>query len=189
MKNNLITPLDKEELNRFLEEADKNLKHALMFRMGYYYGMRSGEIARIRLEDIDIKKKKITIKGLKGGTKKTYKIPDKIFKLLKKWLKERGVTKNIFLFPHRFEKNESITRIGVQKLFYQICERAGIKGHHIHNLRHSVGTELARRNWSENRIAAWLRQSSPTSARKYIDLTRDKELEDDMINHFDNDII
>jgi len=92
---------------------------------------------------------------------------------------------NQFLFPHQFLDTQSMTPIGVQKVFKNLCREAGIIGHSIHDLRHTCGRILALQNWSSLRIARHLRQKSTRSAAIYVDLKDDIQADQEIKSFFD----
>ena len=172
-KHGQIRYLTDNELQEFFSQTTKNLKHELIFKLSYFYGCRAAEVSELRLENINLEEKTITIIAKKKGDVRIYSIPETIFSLLEKYLTERGQIQNQFLFPHRFKKLEPITTVGIGKLFQFYAKRANIRAHSPHDLRHSIAIYMVKQGNSIIQIQKWLRQKSAGSAQKYIGLNPD----------------
>jgi len=179
-KGGAIRPLTEDELVRFFKATHANKKWRLMFNLALHFGLRSKELATLRLEDVDRENLQITIRSCKGGRIRTYtadELPAGIWRLVDGWLKQRRTHKqNPYVFPSRLDPTGAMSAIGTQCAFRNVCRRAGITGHSIHDLRHTCGQRLAKMNFSATRISRWLRQKSSQSAEVYITLEEDKEL-------------
>ena len=75
-----------------------------------------------------------------------------------------------------------MTTLGIQMLFKRTCAKAGLVSHSVHDLRHTKGRELAMLNLGAYRIARYLRQRSPASADRYVDLKDDREADVEVFN-------
>lgn len=179
-KGGAIHPLTEEELARFFEVARESKKDLLLFNLALFFGLRSIEAGKLRVDNFDYDNLQITVQGRKDGRKRTYtadEIPGDLWQLFTSYMKVRKAHRmNPYLFPHRFKPQEGMTPIGVQCAFKSIAKRAGIRGHSVHDLRHTCGQRLALENFSATRISRWLRQKNSMSAECYIGLQEDKEL-------------
>jgi integrase len=178
-KDGLIRFLTDEELTRFFAVANKSKRDGLLFSLVLYFGLRSREAAQLRISDFDFQSLTVTVHGVKRGLTRRYdEVPSQIWHKLRQWLKFRKAhPQNEHLFPHRYLPTEPMTPVGVQAAFKHICEKAGIEGHSVHDLRHTTGRRLALMNFGSFRIARHLRQRDASSAGKYVDLLGDKEAE------------
>jgi len=57
--------MNQEEVSRILSSVN-NIKHKLILMLIYSAGLRVGEVVRLKVEDIDVKRKLIHIKSAKG---------------------------------------------------------------------------------------------------------------------------
>jgi integrase len=179
--------LTDEELRLLMRTAKKkSRKYDLLISLALFFGLRSRELAELKLADFDFKTRQAKIHSLKGGLTRTYEnVPDEIWHKLRQYLKvRRAHPKNEYLFPHRFYETRSMTAIGAQSLFKYLCKEAGLSGHSIHDVRHTTGRILALQNFSPFRIARHLRQKSPASSTRYVDLADDLEAEEQIKGHF-----
>jgi len=173
--------LTEQELKRFYKGIATLPKHDLMFTLALYYGLRVGEIAAIKLSDIEEQNRAITIQGIKGGRQRTYEIPTNLLKKYKLWIVERSKQKkwstNHYLFTHRDNKNQPMTRTCIQYEFHSFCAKASIQGHSIHDLRHTCAMLQVKKGTDPIRLRNWLRQKSIQSTQVYFEEFHDKEYE------------
>jgi integrase len=108
--------LSSEEVKRVLTMAT-SLKARAMLTLGYGYGLRSGEVVRLRAGDIDSEQKIIHIVQSKGRKDRHMMLPAEVLKLLRQWWKERPTASNNgvapeqrWLFPGRSKHQPMTTR-------------------------------------------------------------------------------
>jgi integrase len=179
--------LTDQELQTLMKIAKrKGRKYDLILSLALFFGLRSREVAELKIADFDFKTHQVKIRGLKGGLTRVYEnVPDQIWHKLRQYLKNRREPfRNEYLFPHRFYETRPMSASGAQALFKYLCREAGIEGHSIHDLRHTTGRLLALQNFSPFRIARHLRQKSPASSTRYVDLADDLEAEEQIKGHF-----
>jgi integrase len=172
--------LSDAELTAFFKVASRSKRDSFLFNAILFFGLRSREPAELKLSNFDFENLIITIRAVKNGLTRSYEeVPSELWHKLKMYLKVRKAhPKNPYLFPHRYLETAAMTAIGVQSLFKRICQKAGIKEHSVHDLRHSRGRQLALLNLSSNRIARHLRQKDSASANRYVDLANDREADE-----------
>lgn len=178
--------LTDDEFNRFFAEASNNLKLETVFKLGFCFGMRSTEIAQVKLEDIDFIENTIIIRGVKGGRTRKYQLPDFLQSQLKNYLEKRGQIRNEYLFPHKFIRGKHITEIGLQKTFKYICEKTGIEGFSLHSLRHTCAVQQVQNGATAIQVMKWLRHRTIASAQVYFENFEDEEYEKEMTNKLNN---
>lgn len=173
--------LNPQQLSAFLKAVDSsnNIRNQFMFRLCLYLGLRVGELARIRLADVDFDEIKITIAGLKNGRKQTYDVEGSLWRRLKKWLAVREVwanrksewKKNYFLFPHRLEHDRHITTQAIKRAFKTYCNDAELSvDFSVHSLRHTCAVLMVKDGTSPVQIMKWLRHRSVTSTQVYFEM-------------------
>ena len=102
--------------------------------MIYHYGLRVDEATMLTLEDLDVKNHRIRIRRLKNGLGGEKPLWRHTAKLLRAYLRVR---KNAG--PYLFTGREGpLKKRQIQNLFLRYARAAGIKGHSVHTLRHSI---------------------------------------------------
>lgn len=150
--------LSSTELEMFfavLKKA-KHPRDELAFVLTYAFGLRVGELVRIRLDDIKPNLAhpiEIYIHRLKNGVSRHYKleITEKgtdLTQLLKRWLRQRSKLKDAFENHYLFITNHSVlnhmSTLTVEQLMIRYGEMAGLprEKSHPHVLRHSCAISL-----------------------------------------------
>jgi integrase len=176
-----IRVLTREELERFLRQCQRQGRRMdAVFSLTWYFAMRVGEVVTIRLADLNSPARQITIRGEKNGLTRTYDCPERLWRKIELWLRERtkleGAAENPYLFPSKlYPRAEHVSREALQASFRQIQKRAGIPGpHSIHDLRSTQATLMAREGDGIAQVAGWLRHREISSSQRYIDHAQDK---------------
>lgn len=131
--------LSKEEV-KLLLGACKNKKHKVMLCLIYACGLRSGELLKLTLNDIDSKRKLLLIRNAKGNKDRIAPLPDTITELLRDYYKEERPERWLF---EGEAKGSQYTRSSIQKVMKKAVRLAGIKKPvTLHWLRHSYATHL-----------------------------------------------
>jgi len=164
-----LTPAQQDDL--FRAARRRGIREEFLLRLTYSLALRVKEAVELRLEDFDNSTKEVLIRGCKGGETRHYQLAD-LWPLYEQWRKERDATtppSNPFLFPHRLRPaDDHLTREGAKSLFYTVAKAAEIKGHSIHDLRHSIAQDMANAGDPQVMIAAWLRHQSMESSSRYV---------------------
>ena len=176
---NSIRYLTEEELQRFKKEARKSKLHDLAFDLTLTYGLRVQELVNLKLEDFDFENGEIFVEGVKGGKKKHHPLSGKLEQKYRAWLRVRKKLKraknNPYLFPSRIYWGEPGSRDSFQFAFKQICEKANISNHSIHDLRHTCAISLIKAGQPLIDVRDWLRQRQLGSTEVYIRYLDSKE--------------
>jgi integrase/recombinase XerC/integrase/recombinase XerD len=118
--------LKRDEIIRLIS-ATKNLREKIIISSAYYPGLRRFEIAKIRVEDIDIDDGSIIVKSGKGN--KTVKIPvGKVFPEYIQDLKHYMQfikRKDGYLFS--IEGNKPLGNGRINQIFNEVAKRADLK--------------------------------------------------------------
>jgi hypothetical protein len=95
-------------------------------------------VEELRLEDLDLGGRKITIRDGKGRTDRTVYITDTAIHALREYLEVRGMGSgdHVFLF-----RNAPLKKLFVHRRIHAAGERVGVKVH-SHRLRHTCATQL-----------------------------------------------
>jgi integrase/recombinase XerD len=133
-----IKYLSKQELERFLS-CIENPRDKALFGIIYLYGLRASEATILRLQDIDLKRKKISIRRVKGGIGGERPLFRMAERLLRQYLRTR-LCKGDGLFTGR---QGGLSRKRVHQLFKGYVQSAGLDPRFtVHSLRHSIATHL-----------------------------------------------
>lgn len=116
-------------------------------------GLRAGEIARLRGEDVDLRQMLLEVRDGKGGRDRTVLIGEQLLELLKPFLRRRGR-----LWDTR--------PIRVTQLVSKHFQELGMPWT-CHNLRHSYGTELYRISQDIRLVQEQLGHASPATTAIY----------------------
>lgn len=169
-RKNVMKPIPSlDEVKKFLgiiERADTS--DALMIKLLLFLGIRSVELTRIRIEDID------TTPGAerifmhrKGGQDKWFVVPGKLSSLLRMYLS--GCEKQVYLFESGYHR--AYTTRAIRSKIQKYREQAGIGDVlHAHNFRHMLLTLLAAEGWTDSELQLVSGHASRTNLDKYTHL-------------------
>lgn len=135
-------------------------------------GLRSAEVARLELDDIDWRAGEIVVRG-KARRVDRLPLPDEVGRALVAWLEARPAVefRQVFLTvkapigPIRPDRVTGIARLA--------CGRAGVAQVGAHRLRHALATEMLRRGASLVEVGQILRHSDIATTAVYakVDIT------------------
>ncbi len=123
----------------------------VIYRVIYCCGLRSHEARLLRVEDVDLESKKLTIRASKGPKDRIVMLADDVLQLCQKYHDQvsRIFPNRIFFFPTTTTGHYSGQNI--MRNFKKIWQRAGLEScngtkPHVHDLRHNFAlTNL--NNW------------------------------------------
>ena len=134
----LPTVLSQKQIQAILE-AITNLKHKLILSLVYASGLRVSEVINLKISDVDLENKTLTIRKGKGRKDRITILPEKILPQLK--LIVEAYNANDYLFPS--SRGDKLTSRSVQKIFQKALKKSKIKKTaSCHSLRHSFATHL-----------------------------------------------
>ncbi len=136
-------------------------------------GLRSGEVTRLCLEDIDWRAGELVVSG-KGSKFERLPLPADVGEAVAGWLRRgrpdcaaRQVITRVRA-PHG-----ALSAGGVYAIVHAACVRAGVPHVHPHRLRHTVATEMLRSGASLTEIGQVLRHQSVLTTAIYAKVDRD----------------
>lgn len=110
-----------------------------LFSLIYLYGLRVSEATLLQREDIDLRRKRIIVKRVKGGVWSERPLFEASETLLREYLGELQSGSDP-LFPGR---QGALKKRQIQALFTRYRDRAGLaRRYTCHSLRHSIATHL-----------------------------------------------
>lgn len=140
-------------------------------------GMRVGDILRLRLSDIvrDGGRYRLNIVEEKTGKRRTFSVPEAIYKFFCSYAKEQGIQKDERLFP--------ITERAVQKHLKTVCDWLGFQNISTHSFRKWYATDIYNKTGHDIILVQHLLQhSSPAITRRYIGIS-DSRIESAIADH------
>jgi site-specific recombinase XerD len=165
----LPTVLDKEEVRKILDSID-NLKHKTIVMLICSAGLRVGEAVRVRVEDIDSRRKLIHLRGAKGKKDRYTLLSDVALEQLREYYRECQPTG--FLFEGA-EGRRHMAERSVQNVFERAVKAAGLhKRVTVHILRHAFATHLLEAGVDLRYIQELLGQSSSKTTEIYTHVSR-----------------
>ena len=119
--------------------ANSNLKHRAMLTLVYALGLRSGELIRLKITDIDGERKLVHLKGAKGNKDRVLPLSDKLRSLLREYYLKFQPQEYLF----NGQKHATYSPQSLRKVFGAACQKADIrKKVTLHSLRHAYATHL-----------------------------------------------
>ena len=135
-------------------------------------GLRAGEVAAIRLEDVDWRRGEILVRG-KGSRQDRLPLPVDVGEALVSYLRRRPRSDSRALFLSVIAPRGEINRDTVAWAVRAACIRAGLPRVGPHRLRHTAATEMLRAGASLPEIAEVLRHRELRTTALYAKVDRD----------------
>ena len=137
--------LPADEVAVFLADLDRHRDRAAVLLM-LLGGLRASEIRTLRLGDVDVGMRQVTVVG-KGGKQRTVPVDRAFFTELSSYLRlERPAglsTPECFVVLRGPTTGQAMTEAGLRRVFRTHRARSGAQRVRPHRLRHTFGTELA----------------------------------------------
>jgi integrase/recombinase XerD len=168
----LPRPLDPAQVQALLDSCDRGTaggrRDLAMMTMLARMGLRAGEVAGLRLDDIDWRRGEITIAG-KGNRRDQLPLPADAGEAVADWLRHgrppTALDRSVFIrikAPHR-----GLTAGGVTMAVLAAGQRAGLGTIYAHRLRHSAATAMLAGGGSLAEIGQVLRHRRPATTAAY----------------------
>jgi integrase/recombinase XerD len=130
-------------------------------------GLRAGELAALRLEDVDWRAGEIEVRG-KGGRRERLPLPDDVGQALVAYLRRgRPQTGDRSLFVRLDAPRTGLSSGAVTAMVRTTGRRAGVAVTGAHQLRHTVAVELLRAGAPMSEISDLLRHRRPATTAIY----------------------
>jgi len=130
----------------------------------YRHGLRVSEACDLRWDDIDLAKRTIVVRRLKGSTDSSHYLERDELTGLKR-LQREGI-KSTYVFVN--ERGQPFGRMGIARMIERAGEAAKLPFPvHVHMLRHSTGYALANKGMDTRRLQHFLGHASITNTTRY----------------------
>ena len=166
-KKTVYKILTKEELSTFFNCID-NFKFKTIFMLVYGSGLRIGEVANLRVEDIDSKNMRLFVRKGKGNKERYTILPKKSLEMLRiYWSRYRQHKRRGRIFLSESEK--AITVGVIREHFRKYRRKAKIKEEAtVHTLRHNFATDLIERGATLIQVKELMGHSNIRSTMAYV---------------------
>jgi integrase/recombinase XerD len=138
-------------------------------------GLRAGEVAELRLDDIDWRRGEITVSG-KGNRRERLPLPVDVGEAVVAYLTEsRPATaevRAVFVGPRA--PHRALTRGAVTQVVARTARRAGLGTIYAHRLRHTAATAMLAGGASLTEIGQVLRHRHPLTTAGYAKVDHDR---------------
>jgi site-specific recombinase XerD len=165
-----LTEAEMEKLLVALKGNRHGHRDWLIGQVIYRHGLRVSEACDLRWDDIDLSKRTIIVRRLKGSTDSVHYLErDEVngLKLLRRQQQAGGI-KAAYVFIN--ERGQPFGRMGIGRMIERAGEAAGLPlpfPVHVHMLRHSTGYALAARGMDTRRLQHFLGHASITNTVRY----------------------
>jgi site-specific recombinase XerD len=166
--------LSRNEIKKMLA-VTSNLKFKVMFSTAYSGGLRVGEIANLKISDIDSENMQILIRQGKGNLDRYTILSKANLYLLRQYYRQYHPVE--WLFPGKLPGRPVHNR-AIQDAFSKMRNKAGInKKASMHSLRHSFATHLLENGTDIIRIQHLLGHARISTTTLYLHLAKSRILE------------
>ncbi len=169
VKNYSVRYLTEDEENRLMKVLPEWLKDIVVVALNT--GLRKSNILLLRWEQINFDFKFIEVLENKGNKHIMLPINDTLMELFNKTPVENRVG-YVFVNPQTKQPYRDI-----KKSWTTALKKAGIENFRFHDLRHTVGTRLAKENVPVNVIKEILAHSDVKTTMRYVHATAGAKLE------------
>lgn len=130
-------------------------------------GLRAGEVAGLRLGDIDWRGGQVVIRG-KGDRVEPLPLPVDVGEAVVGWL-QRGRPRGDcrYVFTRMRAPSGGLSTAGISQVVARACARAGLPIVRAHRLRHSAATQMLRAGGSLAEVGQVMRHSRPVTTSVY----------------------
>jgi len=159
--------LTESEMTKLLAALRQN-RHGhrdwLIALLIYRHGLRVSEACDLRWDDIDLAKRTIVVRRLKGSTDSVHYLERDELVGLKRLQREGSKSGYVFIN----ERGQPFGRMGIGRMIERGGETAKLPFPvHVHMLRHSTGYALANKGMDTRRLQHFLGHASITNTVRY----------------------
>jgi type 1 fimbriae regulatory protein FimB/type 1 fimbriae regulatory protein FimE len=167
--------LTEQEIGKLLAALKRN-RHGhrdwLIALMIFRHGLRVSEACDLRWDDLDLPKRQIMVRRLKGSTDSTHYLERDEINGLKQLARQQQVKGKVQAYVFVNERGEPFGRMGIARMIERAGEAAKLPFPvHVHMLRHSTGYALANRGMDTRRLQHFLGHASITNTVKYTSMS------------------
>jgi type 1 fimbriae regulatory protein FimB/type 1 fimbriae regulatory protein FimE len=164
-----LTEAEMAKLLKALKANRHGQRDWLIGLLIYRHGLRVSEACDLRWDDIDLLKRTIQVRRLKGSHDSAHYLERDELAGLKQLQREQG-GKAGYVFVN--ERGHPFGRMGIGRMIERAGEAAKLPFPvHVHMLRHSTGYALANKGMDTRRLQHFLGHASITNTVKYTSMS------------------
>jgi site-specific recombinase XerD len=165
----------REDIIKIIESTD-NLQHKCWFSLAYGSGLRTCEIAKLKVNGIDSKNMKIHVMG-KGNKERITVLPNTTLLLLREYCKENRISKaDIDEYLFEGKRSEFISEASIQNSLRKVVSGLNINQKiTMHSLRRSFATHLLREGVEIEVVKELMGHNSITTTSSYMRVVYDEK--------------
>jgi len=167
--------LSKEEEDRVVVAASRP-SHKMILWLGLNFGLRRKEIRNLKLEDVDLDGRVLTVKRSKGLKTRRLRVTDRQAGVFSQWFKQLEVFDPEASYVVVRESGGRYTLDAITKLVERIGEKAGVKLY-PHMLRYTFATKLLRAGLDIFVISKILGHSNVATTMVYLKVSEGEILD------------
>jgi site-specific recombinase XerD len=134
-------------------------------------GLRAGEVAGLRLDDVDWRRGELLVRG-KGGRHDVLPLPVDVGEAVVSYLHRRPRCERRDLFLRMTAPRQGLNRSTIGWVVRAACDRAGLARVGAHRLRHTAATGMLRQGASLGEIGQVLRHREQKTTALYAKVDR-----------------
>jgi integrase/recombinase XerC len=166
--------LYKEQYKALLYEASDNIRDYAIIQTFLQTGIRLSELVNLRVEDVDLEHRNLTVRQGKGKKDRQIPLVDAVLKALRNYLRYR--TTQLIIDDDTFFLAKNGTSMNVSTVKYLVAKyvkKAGIrKKVSVHTLRHTFGAHKADKHMSLATLQELMGHKKKETTLKYIHLAK-----------------
>lgn len=152
------------------------VKHWMLVDLSTRSGLRVSEIRELKISDLNLgKEPTVHVRNGKGGKARFVYIDKNLKKHLKEFIRHFELEQNDYVFQNK--SGGQLTRQGLEKNFYGIVSKAGLRKYSIHCARHSYATEFYRKSKNLEFLRKQLGHSRIETTTVYIGISKEDAVE------------
>ena len=161
------------------EKTPKSQRDLCILRLLYDLGLRRAEVVSIDVEDVDLERGELWVKGKGRSAKERFGLPAPTLTALAVWLDARGGAPGpLFTNFDRASKGGRLSPSSVYRIVRALGERVGVQAR-PHGIRHTAVTEAiklaAREGLDLSVVQAFSRHADPRTLFLYRDAEGDPQ--------------
>ena len=168
------TILYKEQYKALLYEVSENIRDYAIIQTFLQTGIRLSELANLRVDEVDIEHRLLTVRQGKGKKDRLIPLVDDAVKALRNYRRYRNT--QLIVDDEIFFLAKNGTSLNVSTVKYTIAKyvkKAGIrKKASVHTLRHTFGAHKADKNMSLATLQELMGHKKKETTLKYIHLAK-----------------
>ena len=136
--------------------AKRGLWLRAMFEVAYNFGCRLGELLKLRVRQVDLAAKTITLEDTKNGEDRTFTLTAKAYVLIQQCVTNKQPSDHVFTWPNGRPIKD------FRDSWATVCKQAGVPGLLFHDLRRTGARNMVRSGVPERvvmEIGGWKTRS------------------------------